>query len=284
MGRLGGNCTVKMATETVTHTKGNAKGDSVDVSPVYISIPTFSNLDDHRDFLLEQMAGAFRVFARLGYCVGTAGHISVRDPGNRNHFWLNPLGRHFGTLKKSDMVLVDHNGDIIGGSRLPVNKAGFMIHSAIHAARPDVNAACHTHSPNGTAYSAFGKHFDMLNQDMCQLYNNHAVYSDFGGVVLRESEGKNIASALGSNAVAILQNHGLLTVGTTVNEAAALFNIAERACFSQLQADASRFSPTLVSQESAKYTKDAQFYPEFLYYEFLPNLEYEEYCDPSFKN
>lgn len=273
-----------MATEIITHTKGNARGTTQDVSPVYISIPKFQNVEDHRKLLLEQMAGTFRVFARLGYCVGTAGHISVRDPENRNHFWINPLGRHFGTLKASDMVLVDHNGDIIGGSRLPVNKAGFMIHSALHTARPDVNAACHTHSPSGTAYSAFGKPLDVLNQDMCQLYKNHSVYSNFGGVVLRESEGKNIAKALGANAGVILQNHGLLTVGQTVNEAAALFNIMERACYSQLLADASKFPALCVSQESAQYTKDAQFYPEFLYYEFLPNLEYEEYCDPSFKN
>lgn len=256
---------------------------SSDVFPVPVGVPTFKSVDLERKWLLEQMAGAFRVFARKGYCVGSAGHISVRDPENPNHFWLNPVGRHFATLKASDMVLVDHSGDIIGGSRLPVNKAGFEIHSAIHAARPDVNVACHTHSMYGKAYSAFGKPLEMLNQDVCVFYENHAVYNSFGGIVLTEGEGKHIATALGDNAAVILQNHGLLTAGKSVGEATTLFTLFEESCHAQLLADASKFPKKLIPHEKAQYTKDATCYPDFLYFEFLPDLEYEEYMDPSFK-
>lgn len=260
------------------------QAEKKDVFPIPTSIPKFDNFSEHRKWLLEHMAGAFRVFARNGYCVGSAGHISVRDPEDPSTFWLNPLGRHFGTLKASDMVLVNHEGDVIGGSRLPVNKAGFQIHSHVHAARPDVIAACHTHSTYGKAYSTFGKPLEMLNQDSCIFYNNHSVYNDFGGIVLSGEEGEHIAKAIGNNSAVILQNHGLLTCGQTVGEAASLFTLLEQTCQVQLLADASKFPKKIIPHHEAQYTKDAQFFPDMMYFEFLPDLEYEEYCDPSFKN
>ncbi len=172
-------------------------------------IPIFGNLLHKRQWQLEHMAGAFRVFARKGYTEGTSGHISVRDPINPDTFWINPLGYHFDMLKASDMVHVDETGNIIGGNPAAVNVAGFMIHSSIHKARKDVHAACHTHSVHGKAWSTFGKPLDIINQDACSFWNNHVVYKTFGGMVLELEEGERIAKALGphSNA-AILQNHG----------------------------------------------------------------------------
>ncbi len=102
-------------------------------------IPSFKTLGEKRQWQLEHMAGAFRVFARHGYTEGMSGHISVRDPIQRDAFWMNPLGVHFGMLKASDMILVHFNGDIIiRRNNRPVNAAGFLIHAAIHRARPDV--------------------------------------------------------------------------------------------------------------------------------------------------
>lgn len=118
---------------------------------------------------LEQMAGAFRIFAKLGFADGGSGHISLRDPVNPDTFWINPYGVHFGLLKVSDMVHVDDKGKRIGGSNRPVNTAGFTIHSALHKRRPDINAACHLHSPYGRAWSTFGREIDMLNQGMNDL-------------------------------------------------------------------------------------------------------------------
>jgi len=141
-------------------------------------IPTFPSYAAHRQWMLSKMALAFRVFARKGYTEGMSGHISVRDPENPHTFWTNPLSKHFGLLKASDMILVDYDGNAIGGNRsLPANAAGFLIHSAVHKARPDVVAACHTHSPYGKAWSSFARRLEMLNQDVTYFYGEaQAVY------------------------------------------------------------------------------------------------------------
>jgi len=142
-----------------------------------------------------------------------SGHISVRDPEHPHTFWTNPLGKHFGLLKAEDMVLVDYSGAVIGGNQSrPANAAGFLIHSAIHKARPDVNAACHCHGVAGKAWSAFAKPLEMINQDVCYLYGEaQAVYEDFGGVVFTEEEGVRLAAALGPKGKGmVLRNHGLL--------------------------------------------------------------------------
>ena len=141
-------------------------------------IPTFPSYATHRQWMLSKMALAFRVFARKGYTEGMSGHISVRDPENPHTFWTNPLSKHFGLLKASDMILVDYDGNAIGGNMaLPANAAGFLIHSAVHKARPDVTAACHTHSPYGKAWSAFARPLEMLNQDVTYFYGDaQAVY------------------------------------------------------------------------------------------------------------
>ena len=98
------------------------------------------------------------------------------------------------------------------GAQLPINSAGFHIHSAIHKARPDVQAAAHCHSLHGKAWSAFGRPIDIMTQDSCLFYDNLAVYENFGGIVLAKEEGENIAKALGpKKKTCILQNHGLLT-------------------------------------------------------------------------
>jgi ribulose-5-phosphate 4-epimerase/fuculose-1-phosphate aldolase len=159
------------------------------------------------------MAGAFRVFARKGFTEGMSGHISVRDPENPHAFWTNPLGRHFALLEPSDMILVDYDGKPVGGNTSrPANAAGFLIHSAVHKARPDVNAACHTHGKAGKAWSTFAKPLEMINQDVTYFYGDaQAVYTEFGGVVFSEEEGQRLAAALGAKGKGmILRNHGLL--------------------------------------------------------------------------
>lgn len=245
-------------------------------------IPTYVSFDAHRRNVLAHMAGAFHVFARKGYTEGMSGHISVRDPENHHTFWTNPLGKHFGLLKASDMILVDYDGNAIGGNMSrPANAAGFLIHSALHKARPDVDAACHTHSPYGKAWSAFAKPLEMLNQDVTYFYGDaQAVYTEFGGVVFKQEEGERLAAALGPKGKGmILRNHGLLTVGGTVDEAAYLFTLMERSCQVQLMIEAAAANgveKVYVPEESARYTFEAASDPEALYWEFQPDLEYEE--------
>lgn len=217
-------------------------------------IPQFKSNAEKRQWQLEHMAAAFRVFAREGYAEGISGHISVRDPEFEDQFWINPLGVHFGMLKASDMICVNVDGDVIGGNvDGSINAAGFQIHSAVHRSRKDVHAICHTHSVHGRAWSAFAKPLEMINQDVCYFYKAHSVYSDYGGIANESSEGQRIAESLGDGKAAILMNHGLLTVGETVDEAAFLFCLMERSCKVQLLAHATGLEKKIVSDEEAAY-------------------------------
>ncbi|KAH8894139.1 arad-like aldolase/epimerase [Thozetella sp. PMI_491] len=245
-------------------------------------IPWPATKEEHQRWQLEQMAGAFRLFAKFGFADGASGHISLRepDPIRPNTFWINPYAVHFGQLKVSHMVHVDEMGNRLGGADRPVNTAGFIIHSSIHKARPDINAACHMHSPYGRAWSTFGKPIDMLNQDSCMFYKDLSVYPSFGGVVHATEEGKRIAAALGpTNKNLIMQNHGLLTCGGTVAEAAAFFVALERACQTQLLVDnaikesGGSLEKTFVGDVEAQYTKDGTGTPEVMYMQFLPEYE-----------
>lgn len=217
-------------------------------------IPKFGSHAETRQWQLEHMAGAFRVFAREGYAEGISGHISVRDPEYHDRFWINPLGVHFGLLNASDMICVDLDGEVVGGNTAgSINAAGFQIHSAVHKARKDVHAICHTHSIHGRAWSAFAKPLEMINQDVCYFYKAHSVYSSYGGIANESSEGESIARSLGDGKAAILMNHGLLTVGETVDEAAFLFCLMERSCKVQLLADRAGHEKHIVSDEEAAY-------------------------------
>ncbi|WDK10215.1 class II Aldolase and Adducin domain-containing protein [Colletotrichum graminicola] len=253
-------------------------------------IPVPESKEAARQWQLEQMAAAFRIFAKLGFADGSSGHISLRDPVRPDTFWINPYGVHFGLLKVSDMVHIDEDGNRIGGADKPVNTAGFTIHSVLHQRRPDINAACHMHSPYGRAWSTFGRPIEMLNQgrretkDSCMFYNDLSVYQGFGGVVLAKEEGEHIADALGpTNKNIILQNHGLLTAGGTVGEAAGFFIALERACQTQLLVDqatapgtngaANGLKKTLVGDEEAQFTKDGTGTPEVMYIQFEPEYQ-----------
>lgn len=173
-------------------------------------------------------------------------------------------------LKASDMAQVNENGQVIGGNKVAVNSAGFQIHSAIHRARPDVHAACHTHSPAGKAWSAFGRPLDIISQDTCIFWGIQTVYEDFGGVVLEKEEGERIAKALGdSKKVAILQNHGLLTTGATVDEAAYLFTLLERSCEVQLMVESAGLPKKIVGDSEAEYTAKVNADPVRLLLLFL---------------
>jgi ribulose-5-phosphate 4-epimerase/fuculose-1-phosphate aldolase len=212
--------------------------------------PTFADVDQERLHLKQRLAAAFRVFGKLGFDEGVAGHITARDPELGDHFWVNPLGVAFSQVRVSDLELVNQDGQIVVGER-PINRAAFAIHSQVHAARPDVVSAAHSHAVHGKAWSSLGRLLDPITQDACIFYGSHSLYEDFNGVVLDEEEGRNVAAALGpEHKLVILQNHGFLTVGATVEEAAYLFISAERSAQAQLLAEAAG-TPKLVRHEVA---------------------------------
>ncbi|KAH7357972.1 class II aldolase/adducin N-terminal [Plectosphaerella cucumerina] len=237
-------------------------------------VPTFSDKHEERLWAKEHMAGAFRIFAKLGYADGASGHISLRDPVRPDCFWINPYAVHFSTITVADLVLVDEQGTPVEPTKHKVNAAGFIIHSSIHKARPDVNAACHLHAPHSRAWSTFGLPIEMINQDSCMFFDDLAVYEGFGGIVLARDEGLRIAEALGPvKKNVILQNHGILTCGETMGEAAAFFIALERACQAQLlveAAAASGIKKRYVGDEEAKYTKECSGSPACMYMQFLP--------------
>lgn len=189
----------------------------------------------------ERLAGAFRLFARHGFALGLAGHITARDPELPDHFWVNPLDVHFSRIKVSDLLLVNGRGETVIGER-PLNKAAFAIHAAIHEAHPELVAAAHTHSTYGKAWSTLGRPLAPLTQDACVFYEDHALFDDFTGMVVDTSEGDRIAQALakpegGTHKGVILKNHGILTGGPTVEAAAwwyiALDNVAHTALLAE---------------------------------------------------
>jgi len=198
---------------------------------------TYETVEEERLHRKQRLAAAFRLFARFGFDEGVAGHITARDPERSDHFWVNPFGLHFALMRVSDLILVNEKGTVVEGTAM-VNAAAFAIHSQIHAARPEVIAAAHSHSMYGKAWSALGRLLDPITQDSCAFYQDHGLFDDYTGVVLDTEEGKRIAHALGDNKAVILRNHGLLTVGHSVEEAAFWFIAMDRSCQAQLLADA----------------------------------------------
>ena len=216
--------------------------------------PKFDTVEAERNHRKQRLAAAFRLFAHFGYDEGLAGHITVRDPEHPDRFWVNPLGVHFAHIRSADLVLVSHEGKVIEGGR-PVNAAAFAIHSAIHKRRPDVIAAAHAHSMHGRTWSTFGRLLDPITQDACAFYEDHSLFDCYTGVVNETSEGDQIATALGAKKAAILKNHGLLTVGKSVDTAAWFFISMDRCCQSQLLAEMAG-KPSLVPHDVAIKTRD----------------------------
>jgi ribulose-5-phosphate 4-epimerase/fuculose-1-phosphate aldolase len=204
-------------------------------------IPIQPTLAMERLYRKQRLAAGYRLFARRGFDMGGAGHITARDPEHPDRFWVNPLGLHFSRITVSELMLVDHDGQIVQPPRTArprLNRAAFAIHSELHKARPDVVAAAHAHSLHGKAFSALGRLLEPLTQDSAAFYDDHALFADFSGVVLEPSEGRKIAETLGHRKAVILQNHGILTVAQSVEGAVWRYLALEDACQVQLIAQA----------------------------------------------
>ncbi|KAL9092731.1 MAG: hypothetical protein Q9159_000629 [Coniocarpon cinnabarinum] len=226
-----------------------ARGEAMNPAP-----PVFEDKLKERAYLKGKLAAAFRIFGKYGFDEGVAGHITLRDPVDPNTFWVNPFGVSFSLMKSSDLIRIGEGAQILeGGPTRLLNTAAYMIHHAIHTARPDVVAAAHSHSIHGRAFCALGKELDIITQDSCAFHDDHVVYENFNGVVLAEEEGQNIAKCLGNKKAALLQNHGLLTVGHSVEEAVFWFISMEKCCQAQLMADAAGTTKK-IAEDDAKFT------------------------------
>ncbi|GAB2862732.1 class II aldolase/adducin family protein [Lentzea nigeriaca] len=245
--------------------------DSVGAMPEGVELPLPPqnlSIDEERQIRKQELAAAFRLFARFGFSEGVAGHITARDPENPSAFWVNPFGMSFSQIRVSDLILVDHDGTLLEGRR-PVNNAAFCIHSEVHRARPDVVAAAHTHSLHGKAFSSLGIPLDPITQDACAFYEDHGLYTDYRGVVNDTEEGRRIGVALADGKAVVLRNHGLLTVGASVAEAAWYFITMERSCQAQLLAMAAG-KPTLIDPDTARMVRDQISGPLAGWFQFRP--------------
>ncbi|MBM3538959.1 MAG: class II aldolase/adducin family protein [Alphaproteobacteria bacterium] len=182
------------------------------------------------------LAACYRLIAHFRWTDMIYTHISARVPGEPDHFLINAYGLMFDEIKASNLVKVDHEGNLLDDpTDLGINPAGFVIHSAIHMVRPEIDCVLHTHTAAGMAVSSQKQGLLMLNQHSMRFHNRVA-YHDYEGVALDVDERDRLQKNLGDKYVLILRNHGLLTCGRTVREAFDFMYYLQRSCEAQIVA------------------------------------------------
>ena len=224
------------------------------IFPYEKEFKTFAEERQHRK---ERLVAACRAFALQGFDYGFAGHLTIRDPEHPHLYWTNPMAVHFRQVKVSNLILADHAGNVVEGKHA-INRAGFVLHAAVHEAHPDILAMCHAHTVYGTAFASLGKPIEPITQDACAFFEDHVVIGAEGGKVAVEVKaGLGVAEAFRGVKAAIHQNHGLLTASRHSIEAAAFWFIAlERCCQQQLMIEASGQKPILLSDAKARYSRE----------------------------
>lgn len=247
--------------------------------------PEFATFAEERQHRRERLAAVCRIFARYKFEYGFAGHMTVRDPEHANLFWTNPFGMSMSRVRASDLILVDHDGKVVEGT-WAVNRAGFVLHSAIHEENPDIVASCHAHTVNGMAWAALGRPLDPITQTACGFYGHQALITEeAGAVVVERGAGFSVAKAFGDAKVAIHQNHGLFSVGRhSIDEAAWWFIALERACEIQLKAEATGSPLKLVSPEKATHSAKHLATPFMGWLHFQPIYDWIIHAEPDLVN
>jgi len=194
------------------------------------------------------LACTYRLVAHYGWTHGISNHISLRAPGDDGHFLINPHGLQFREITASSLVKVDLDGNIASESDFGINRAGFVIHSAVHAARKDIACALHTHTEAGMAVAALKCGLLPINMSAIRFHKRIG-YHDYEGVTVRPDERRRLAADLGAHNAMILRNHGLLTVGRSVAEAFVWMYRAERACRMQLAFQSSGAEATEIPED-----------------------------------
>ncbi|MDR3508771.1 MAG: class II aldolase/adducin family protein [Caulobacteraceae bacterium] len=183
--------------------------------------------------LRVDLAAAYWLVAHYGWDDLIFTHLSARIPGPEHHFLINPYTHMFDEMTASALVKIDVEGNRLMEPRQPVNKAGFVIHSAIHMGRPDAHAVLHLHTPHGQAVSAMAE--GLLPHTQTAMIALHDVaYHDFEGIATDLDERERLVADMGQKNAMILRNHGTLTVGETVPQAFLRMYYLERACEAQV--------------------------------------------------
>ena len=185
--------------------------------------------------LRVRLAAAYRVVEHLGWTESIYGHLTARVPGLDAHFLINPYGLRYDEVTASNLVKIDLEGNPVGPVAHPINRAGFIIHAAVHRARPDLHCVFHTHTTAGMAVAAQAAGLLPISI-MASLFWNRVAYHDWEGPTMRMDEQERLVASLGARKVMILRNHGLLTGGASVEEAFLLLFRLQRACEIQVAA------------------------------------------------
>lgn len=224
---------------------------------IFPSTPSFGSSAEERRHLKERLVGACRAFAQHGFDYGFAGHLTIRDPEHPELYWTNPMAVHFNQVKVSNLILADHTGRVVEG-RHAINRAGFVLHSAVHEAHPDIKAMCHAHTVYGTAFASLGRPLEPITQDACAFFEDHVVIgAEAGKVAVEVQAGMGVAESFRNVKAAIHQNHGLLTASRHSIESAAFWFIAlERCCQQQLMVEATGLKPVLLPPDKARYSRE----------------------------
>lgn len=186
--------------------------------------------------LRVKLAACYRIFDYMGWSEMIYNHITVKVPGDEHHFLINPYGLHYKEVTASNLVKVDIEGNIVEDTEYRVNPAGIVIHTAIHAARPDVQCIAHTHTNAGMAVACTEEGLRTDNFYSALLHNQIA-YHDFEGITVNDDEKPRLIANLGDKSLMILRNHGLLAGGRTIPEAFQNLWAMERACQVQVTTD-----------------------------------------------
>lgn len=196
------------------------------------------------------LAACYRLVAHFGWDDLVATHISARVPGE-DAFLINPFGYLFEEITPASLVKIDFNGDIIGSSPYGVNKAGFVVHSAIHAVRHDANCVLHLHTVDGVAVSMLEEGLLPWNQN-AMMFANDIAYHDFEGVADKMDERERLQADLGDKYMMLLRNHGTIALGPSVAEAFTAAYYFEKACSTQVRALSMGRKLTPVSDETVQ--------------------------------
>ena len=176
-----------------------------------------------------QLAACYRIFDQLGWTEMIFNHITLRVPGPERLFLINPFGLHYREITASSLVLIDIEGNPVRESQWPVNRAGFVIHSALHGHVEQAHCVMHTHTTTGMAVASLKEGLSPTNFYAAQLHGQVA-YHDFEGITVEEGEKERLVKSVGGKRAVILRNHGLLAWGLSVPEAFMMLWTLQRAC------------------------------------------------------
>jgi ribulose-5-phosphate 4-epimerase/fuculose-1-phosphate aldolase len=236
--------------------------------------------------LRVELAALYRIFHHLGWSELIYNHISARVPGTE-HFLINPYGLFYDEVKASNLVKVDLAGNIVGSSDHPINPAGFVIHSAIHAARHDVSCVAHVHTTAGSVVACLAEGLRADNFYSCILADRVA-YHDFEGITVRDAEKARLVKSLGDEDFLILRNHGLLACGADVAACFANLWVLQRACEIQVATDAAGGEPIPIGPEaraaSAAAVEVMMAHAGYGKLEFAAWMRRIERIDPSYRD